>query len=286
MSLFEDRFAVHDHVVAFDVHDLARIFIHEVLVPGLQDAGGEFAADALLEVRLVDLDLLGQVEDVENRLVAFEADGPEQRRHGELLLAVDVGVHHVVDVGGELNPGTLERDDSRRVEFRSIGVHALAEKDTRRAVQLGDDDALGTVDDEGSARGHVGDGAQIDVGDDRVEILVFLVRAVEFELGLERHVVGEAHVEALIHRVARRIDEIVDELQDEVVAGIRDRENLLENLVKPFVLAVFSRRFKLEEIAEGLQLHFQKIGIIQECLGGRKRNPLIISILWHFKKAG
>jgi hypothetical protein len=84
----------------------------------------------------------------------------------------------------------------------------------------------------------------------------------------------------------RRIDEIIDELQDEIVAGIRDRENLLEDLVKSFVLAVLSRGFELEKIAERLDLHFQKIGIIQKGLGGCECNPLIIRFLWHFKKAG
>ena len=109
---------------------------------------------------------------------------------------------------------------------------------------------------------------------------------VAIELGLEWHVVGEAHVEALVHRVSRRVDEVVDELQDEVVAGIGNRENFLEHFVKPFVLAVLSRRLELEEIAEGLQLDFQKIRIIQQCLGGCKCNPLIIRFLWHFLKAG
>ena len=153
-------------------------------------------------------------------------------------------------------------------------------------MQLGNDDALGTIDDEGPARGHIRDGAQIDVRDHRIEIFVLLIGAVQLELGFQGHVVGEAHIEAFIHRVARRIDEIVDELQNEIVAGVGDRENFLEHFVKPFVLAVLSRRFELEEIAEGLQLDFQKIRIIQQCLGGCECNPLIIRFLWHFIKAG
>ena len=165
-------------------------------------------------------------------------------------------------------------------------MHALAEEDARRAVQLGNDDTFGTVDDEGSAGRHVRNGPQIDVGDHRVEIFVFLIRAVELEFGFQGHVVGEAHVEALVHRVARRVDEVVDELQDEVVAGIGNRENFLEHFVKPFVLAVFSRGLQLEEIAEGLQLDFQKIGIIQQCFGCCECNPLIIRFLWHFIRAG
>ncbi len=268
MMLFEHGLAVHDHVVALDVDHLARILVHEVLVPGLQDACRQRAADALLEVRLVDLDFLRQAENVKDGLVAFEADGPEQGRDGEFLLAVDVGVHHVVDVSRELDPGPLERDDTCRVELGAVCVHALAEEYARRAVQLRNDDSFGAVDDECSAGSHVRDRTQVDVRHHRVEILVLLVGAVELEFRFQRDVVSQAHVKALVHRVARRVDEIIDELQNEIVAGISDREYLLENLVESLVLAVFRRRLQLEEVLERLQLDFQKIGIVQERLGG------------------
>ena len=79
--LFEYGLAVDNDVVALDRHDFARIFVDEVLDPGLQDAGGELAAQGLLEVGLVDLDFLGQAEDLDDVLVAFKSDGTQQRGH-------------------------------------------------------------------------------------------------------------------------------------------------------------------------------------------------------------
>lgn len=76
------------------------------------------------------------------------------------------------------------------------------------------------------------------------------IRAGEAELRLERHVVGQAPVEALLDRVFRGIDEIVDELQLVVVPRVLDGENFLEYLEKAFVLPVLGSGLELEEILE------------------------------------
>ena len=110
-------------------------------------------------------------------------------------------------------------------------METLSEEDAGGAVQLGYNDAFGTVDDEGASRGHVRDGAEEDILDHGVEIFVFGVGAVQLELRLERHTVGETAFEALFNGVARRIHEIIEELEHEIVAGVRDREHLLEYFV-------------------------------------------------------
>ena len=102
--LFKHGLAVDHHFVAVDRHNFTGILVHEVLNPGAEHAGGELAAESLLEVCLVHLHLLGKVENLDDVLVALQTDGAEQRGHGQFLLAVDVGVHHIVDVGGELDP--------------------------------------------------------------------------------------------------------------------------------------------------------------------------------------
>ena len=53
---------------------------------------------------------------------------PQRGRDGKLLLTVDVGIHHVVDVRCKFDPRTLERNDTRRIEFRTVGMHALSKK--------------------------------------------------------------------------------------------------------------------------------------------------------------
>ena len=115
------------------------------------------------------LALLGEVElahgeeqpqDVRVRPVAERA---QERRRRELLLLVDVDVDHVVDVDGELDPRSAERDDARRDQALAVRVRRLLEHDARRAVQLADDDALGAVDDEGAERGEQRQLAEIDL---------------------------------------------------------------------------------------------------------------------------
>ena len=97
-------FTGHDDLIALDGHNFTRILINEILIPGLQDVTGKFSSNGFLHVFLVHLHLLGQVEDLQDVLILLEADGTQQRRHRQLLLTVDVSIHDVVDVSGELYP--------------------------------------------------------------------------------------------------------------------------------------------------------------------------------------
>ena len=248
--LLEDSLAVYDHVVTLDGNHLARILIHEVLDPGRKDACGKFAADGLLEVGLRDLYFVCQVENLEDLLVGLITDGTQQRSDGQLLFTVDVRIHHVVDVRSELDPRTLERNDSRRVELGAVRVHALSEEHAGRTVQLGYDDTLRTVDDERTAFGHIGDRTEVHVLNDNAEIFVFVVRAVELQLGFQRNAVRQTALQALLDRVTGRVDIVVDKLQNEIVPGIRDGEIFLEDLVEALVLTVFGRGVHLEKVPE------------------------------------
>src|SRR4029079_17249628 len=91
-------------------------------------------------------------EETENVRVRSIAERAEQRRGRELLLLVDVDVDHVVDVDGDLDPRSAEWDDARRDQPLAVRMRRLLEDDTRRAVQLADDDSLSAVDDEGAQR--------------------------------------------------------------------------------------------------------------------------------------
>ena len=129
-------------------------------------------------------------------------------------------------------------------------MDALPEEYAGRAVELRYDDALRAVDDKCSPFGHVRYGAQIYVLDRGVEILMLGVRAVEFQLGLEGHAVGQTHVQTFVDAVAGRVDEIVYEFEDEVV-----------------ITAVFRCGVQLEEVLERLQLYLQEIGVFEKSLG-------------------
>ncbi len=269
--------SLDDDFDALHRRDVSGVFIDEVLEFGLEYVVGELAALVGFKFSLAYRDFVRKVEDVNDVLVRIEAYRPEKRRDRQLLLAVDVGVHHVVDVGGELYPGTLERNDAGGIELRAVGVHALVEEHARRPVQLGHDNALGTVDDERAGRSHIRDVPQIYVLNPGVEILVFGIRAGKAKLGLERDIVGQSSVKTLFDRVLRRIDEIVDKLKLIAVPRVLYRENLLENLIQAFILPVLRGSLKLEEVLERLQLHLKKIRILQN-FGCSKVYALVIGL--------
>ena len=132
-------------------------------------------------------------------------------------------------------------------------------------MQLGYDDTLRTVDDERTAFGHIGDRTEVHVLNDNAEIFVFVVRAVELQLGFQRNAVRQTALQALLDRVTgridvvvdklevvfrRHVDTVVDKLQNEIVPGIRDGEIFLEDLVEALVLTVFGRGVHLEKVPE------------------------------------
>ncbi len=115
VALLDHGVAVDNHLVALDRNDLASILVDEVFVPCFHDTGGELAAHCLLKVGLVYFEFLGQAENLDDVVVGLETDGTQQSCHGQLLLAVDVGIHHVVDIGGKFNPRSTERYDASRI---------------------------------------------------------------------------------------------------------------------------------------------------------------------------
>ena len=121
----------HDHLITLNGYNLTGILIDEVLVPALQHAGCQFTANHSFQALLVHLHLLGQVEDLEDILISLKTDGTEQCRYGQLLLTVDIRVHHIINVGSELNPRALERNDTCRIQQCSVCVYALTEEYAR-----------------------------------------------------------------------------------------------------------------------------------------------------------
>ena len=273
--LLEHRVAVEHELVPLDADHLTGVLVHEVLDPGLQHTGGQTAAQNALHPGLRNLHLLREVEDAQDVPVGFIADGTEQRGDGKLLLPVDVRVHHAVDVGGEFNPAALERNDPRAVQLGPVGVAALAEEHARRTMQLVDDDPLGAVHHEGTARGHVGDGAQVDVLHDGLEVLVLGVGAVQLQLGLQRDAVGQAALDALFDAVAGRVNEVIQELEHELVARVGDREVLIEHLEEALGFTVLRLGLQLEELAEGAELNVEEVRIGEVRGGGGERMSLL-----------
>src|SRR5690606_33841056 len=129
---------------------------------GVDDIGGRLhAAEALSRER--DAPVLTVTDEgelvVEGRqdLFAVHAKGHEQRRHRQLTTAVNTRKDHVLGIELDVKPGTAVGDDTRGEEQLARRVRlalVMVEEDARRAVHLGNDYALGTVDDEGAVVGH------------------------------------------------------------------------------------------------------------------------------------
>ena len=109
-------------------------------------------------IGLEELRRLAAVED--DRVLAVEvveqvlgghAERAQQDRGVELPPPVDADEEDVARVELEVDPRAAIRDDAGRVEELAAGVGlalVVVEEHARRAVELGDDDALGAVDHE------------------------------------------------------------------------------------------------------------------------------------------
>ena len=273
--LFQHRIAVEHQLVPLDAHHFTGVLIHEVLDPRLQHTGCEAASQHALHTGLGDLDLFGQVENAQNVPVGLISDGTKQRGDRKLLLPVDVRIHHAVDVGRKFNPAALERDDPRAIQLGAIGMAALAEEHARRTVQLVDNDALRPVDHEGPTRGHVRNGAQVDVLDNGLEILVLRIGAVQLQLRLQRHTVRQATLDAFFDAVTWRVDEVVQEFENELVPRIGDRKVLVEHLEESLGIPVLRLGFQLEKLAERAKLDVEKVRVGEVRCGAGERVSLL-----------
>ena len=175
--LAQDFAALHDGKGTFNGDQFTGIFIFEVLEPGLQDVSRQFAAFVLLEHLFGSRHFIGQSETVQDVLVGTVTNGTQEGGDRQLLLTVDVGIHDIVDVRRELDPGSLEGDDTGAIELSAVGMHALVEKYAGGTVKLRNDNSLGAVNDERTGGGHIRDVPEVDVLHAGVKVLVLRVRA-------------------------------------------------------------------------------------------------------------
>ncbi|MNX94146.1 hypothetical protein D3C86_1263690 [compost metagenome] len=135
-----------DLAAAFDRGHVARAQLLVDLDQRVLDRGGLVGVERLLEV-------LAVTEHVEH-LGVLVAERAQQDRREELAGLVDADVDQVVDVGLELEPGAAVRNDGGRVGLLAARVGLALEVDTGRTNDLGDDDALGPINNEGAVVGH------------------------------------------------------------------------------------------------------------------------------------
>ena len=192
------------------------------------------------------------------------AERPQQCGSGEFLLLVDVDVDDVVDVEGEFDPGSAERDDPRREKTRAVGVQRLFEYDAGGTVKLAHDDPLRSVHDERSLLRQERQIPEIDFLLQDIAGTLFVVLADRLEDDqpeprLQRRGVGHVALDALLDLVLRVSERVADELQREVLVDVRDREDLPKNALETEVPALLLHRLRLQQTLERLPLHVQEM---------------------------
>ena len=232
--------------------------------------------------KLIGLEDLGQLLAVEkDRVLAVEvieqvlgrhAEGAQQHRRVELATAVDADEEDVARVELEVDPRTAIRDDARRIQQLAAGVRlslVVVEENSRRSMQLRDDDALGTVDHEGPVLGHQGNLPEVhfllfDVLDRARAGLLVDVPDHELNRDLEGRRVGHAAFMALLHAVLRIPEVVADELQRGRLVEVLDREHRFEHALQAGVLTLVWRGTVLQKLGVRQLLNLDEIRNIDD----------------------
>ena len=130
----------------------------------------------------------------------------------------------------------------------------LFKTDARASVKLGDDDALGAVDDERPAVGDHGDFAH----EDFLILEGALLAKAQFEEHGNR--VGRAFADALEFGLLRQNQTVLEVLETEVAVVALHREGFAEHGVEPDVLAGDGGLLQLQEIVEREDLVLDQVG--------------------------
>ena len=195
------------------------------------------------------------IEIVED-LFLRQAERIEQRRRRQLAAAVDAHMHDVLGVEFEVEPRAAIGNDARgeqQLAARMRLALVVVEEDARRTVHLGDDHALGAVDDERAVLGHERDVAHIDVL--LLDVLDrlgagFLVHIEhdQAQRHLQRRGIGHGALLALLDVVFRLLEMVVDIFEERGFREILDREHGRENGLQSLVDAAAFRLRDLEEL--------------------------------------
>ena len=239
------------------------------------ERGGLAAQAARHEIHLDAVS--GQVErvlveeQVQHLLVAV-AERTQQDGDRQLAAAVDARVHAVLRVELEVEPRAAVGNDARVEQQLARAVRLAAvviEEHARAAVQLGDDDALGAVDDERAVVGHQRQFAEVDllladVLDRLLGAGGFLVEHDEAHLDAQRGRVGEAAELALLDVEHGLAEPVAHVLEQRVARIADDREDAAESGMQADLVAPVLGRVGLQELAVRIELDGQQVRHLED----------------------
>ena len=208
-------------------------------------------------------DLIGVKEHRQN-LIGGVAQSTQQDGGRQLATTVNPNEYLILRIEFEVQPGTTIRNDSCGVQqlAGAVGLATVVvEEHTRRAVQLGNDNALGTIDDEGTILGHQGNLTHVDLLLANILDRAGGLTVVDHQTNANSQrgrVCGAAQNTFLDvkHRLAKLIAGI---LQCSVARIAGNREHRTESSFQAFLEALVSRSALLQELTIGIKLDCEKV---------------------------
>ena len=194
-------------------------------------------------------------EKGDDGIVVLSPKGLEQERNGELLAVVDVDRHDLARGQRKVQPGPAIRDQFRRAGIVA-GPLSPVEVNTRGARQLIDDDALGSVDDEGSSLRHHGEIAEKNLL--LLDLLGFGVG--KADRGPDGTRPGHIPLSRLFLEKIGAVDIITDKFQGKLAIIALDREDLMKQFLQTLHRTGFRSHVVLIEPSIGIPLHLDHIG--------------------------
>ena len=249
------------HALDVPLGELAPLLDEDVVSLGVADVLRRSLTAEQVEVdrphdRLaLEEDLLAVVVVVEQALGRV-AEGAQEHGRVELASAIDADEEQVLVVELEVEPRSAVRDHAGVEELlaRRVGLAlVVVEEDAGGAVKLGDDDALGAVDDEGPVLSHQRDLTEVDlllldVADRLGPSLIVDVPDDQADDHLDRRGEGTPTSATLVGVVLGAVKAVGDELEGRGLAEILDREDAVEDRLKTDLVALFVRDASLEEL--------------------------------------
>ncbi len=236
----------------------------------VEDVVGEDAADGLLLGALAaERDGVGLEEVPDDRGGGAEilVQRAQEAGRDDLGALVDLDLEDVLGGLLDLDPGAALRNDAAGVVAAARGAGLAREVDAGRALDLGDDRALGAVDDELAAADADREVADVDVLFEHV-LEGRVVLAADADLQLQPALVGEAQVAALVHVVLRRGEQVAVVADHHLVIVAGDREELLEDGLQALDLVPhIGGRLGVEEVVVALRLEIHQAGDGDDFLG-------------------
>ena len=172
----------------------------------------------------------------------------------------------------EVQPGTAIGNHPGRVQqlARGMGLAlVMIEEHPGGAVQLGDDDAFGAVDDKSAGVRHQGQLAHVDfLLLDVLDLLGvgrgFLVVDHQAQQDFQRRMVGEAPKLAFLDLERRWLKAVADILELDISRVTDDGKDRLEHAVQAGLIAFLVRAIVLQEAPVGGELDLQQVRRCQD----------------------